>query len=77
MALGMPRPTKHTKTGVYYVNVRVPADLVAQVGRTHKKKTLGTKDPQVAKERFPEVLATIQAEWQVVLSRFGAAPLIA
>ncbi len=33
MALRMPSPTKHTKTGVYYLIVRSPSDLVRSGAR--------------------------------------------
>ncbi|OJH43844.1 hypothetical protein IE00_13130 [Paracoccus sp. SM22M-07] len=64
MALGMPRPTKHPKNGVYYLNVRVPSDLVAQLCKSHVKKTLRTKDPKVAKERFLVELEALRMQWQ-------------
>lgn len=74
MALRMPRPTKHPKTGVYYLNVRVPSDLVAQLGKSHVKKTLETKDPKVAKERFPVELEALRMQWQAARTGPQAIP---
>ena len=52
MALRMPSPTKHQKTHVYYLNVRVPADLVRAGRRPVVKESLRTKDPVTAKRLF-------------------------
>lgn len=49
MVLGMSRPTKHKKTGVYYLRKRVPLHLVEIVGASVVKRSLGTKDPAEAK----------------------------
>ncbi len=63
MALPMSRPTKHRRTGVYQFRMRVPADLVAQVGREEVTRSLSTKDPVQAKRRFAEVRAEFEALW--------------
>ena len=47
MALRMPSPTKHKKTGAYYLIVHVPADLVRSGMRDRVKESLGTKDSSV------------------------------
>ncbi len=54
MVLQMPRPFKHPKTGVYYFRVRIPVDLVQQMGKREFKVSLRTKDPTIAKQRFIE-----------------------
>ncbi len=54
MVLQMPRPFKHPKTGVYYFRVRIPADLVDQMGKREFKVSLGTKDPTTAKRLFSD-----------------------
>jgi hypothetical protein len=50
MALPMTRPTKH-KSGVYYLQKRVPVDLIERAGRSAVKISLRTKDPELAKQR--------------------------
>lgn len=59
----MPRPMRR-KTGVYWLRVRVPPDVQAQFGRKEAMRSLGTKDPEVAKVRLPAALGKLQAEWQ-------------
>jgi len=44
MVLRMARPWKHPNSGVFYLRVRVPIDLVSLVGRTLAKQSLRTKD---------------------------------
>lgn len=64
MALGMVRPQRHRKTGVYLFRQRVPADLVAVVGKQEVVRSLGTKDPAVARARFPAVAAEFEERWK-------------
>jgi hypothetical protein len=64
MAVGMARPVKHPKTGVYWLRKRVPADLVAAVGKPQIVKSLGTKDLAEAKRRHLQVLAELEARWE-------------
>lgn len=45
----MSRPHKHPRTGVYWLRERVPADLVATLGRGEVTRSLETKDPAEAK----------------------------
>jgi hypothetical protein len=63
MALAMTRPTKHPKTGIYWLRRRVPKDLVALVGRQEVTKTLHTRDPTEAKQRLVQALAELDAQW--------------
>jgi integrase len=46
----MAQPTKHPTTGIYQLRRKVPADLVAALGREYKR-SLGTRDPEEAKRR--------------------------
>ena len=62
--LPMPSPYKHPKTGVYWLRLRVPADLQAAVGKKEIKRSLKTKDPAAAKARFPAVYGQLQDEWR-------------
>lgn len=62
----MPTPTKHSKTGMYYLGVRVPADLVKVIGKRFHKRTLGTKDPAIAKGLFIERHAALLKHWDTL-----------
>lgn len=64
MAIPMATPWLHPTTGVYYLRKRVPLDLVAVVGRSLEKKSLGTKDQNEAKRRFAEELGQLEARWR-------------
>ncbi|WP_458437498.1 DUF6538 domain-containing protein [Methylorubrum extorquens] len=63
MVLPMPRPQLHPRTKVFWLRRRVPADLVAVVGRKEVTLSLGTKDPAEAKRRFADELAKLEARW--------------
>ena len=73
MTLIMPKPVKDPKSGIYYLRVRVPADLVNAAGRVEVSKSLRTRDPAVAKERFAFEYATLQRRWSAM--RAAPAPL--
>ncbi|MCJ2112244.1 site-specific integrase [Methylobacterium sp. E-025] len=73
MVLGMSRPWKHPKTGVYYLRKRVPADLRNVVGTEVVKITLGTKDPTVAKALHLKTLTDLESRWANL--RLGAQTL--
>ncbi|WP_304613520.1 DUF6538 domain-containing protein [Paracoccus sp. (in: a-proteobacteria)] len=68
MALRMPSPTKHPKTGIYYLTVRSPSDLVRAGARPVLKESLRTKDPAEAKRRFSLRYEELQREWQAMRS---------
>lgn len=76
MALRMPSPSKHPKTGVYYLTVRVPTDLVQSGARPVVKESLRTKDPAEAKRRFSLRYEELQRQWQATRSGPTAIPLI-
>jgi hypothetical protein len=59
----MPRPSKHPKTGVYYLRRRVPTDLVKLVGKAEEKVSLGTKDPAEAKARHFAEICKLEERW--------------
>ena len=63
MALRMPQPWKHPKTGIYHFRRAVPKDLWTVVGKREEKETLGTKDVTVAKRRFVEALVQCEERW--------------
>ena len=56
----MARPFKHPKTGVYWLRLRVPPDIKSSKGKNEVKRSLGTKDPDIAKARFPDALKAVQ-----------------
>ncbi|RIK85499.1 MAG: hypothetical protein DCC69_10130 [Hyphomicrobiales bacterium] len=63
MVLSMSRPTKHPKTGVYWLRKRVPNDLVDKLGRKEITKSLETRDPDEAKRKHSELLAELESQW--------------
>ena len=63
MVLSMSRPFKHPKTGIYYFRRVVPLDIRPVVGKWEDKRTLGTKDPTVARKLHAVVAATVEREW--------------
>ena len=69
----MPSPWKHPETGMYYIRVAIPADLVAVYGKNPFKRTLGTKELSKAKALFLESHADLLKKWDAV--RAGPQPL--
>ena len=63
MVLRMANPTKHPKTGIYYLRVRNSADLVPVIGKKFLNKSLRTKDPQEARVLFASELQKAQQYW--------------
>ena len=63
MALRMASPWKHPKTGMYWLRVRVPKDLVPLVGKALVQRSLATKDVKEAKQNFVKAMARLQREW--------------
>lgn len=63
MTLVMPKPIRDPKSGIYYLRVRVPADVVAHFGKREVSKSLRTRDPGIAKERFVTEYAALQKRW--------------
>ena len=73
MVLGMSRPWKHPKTGVYWFRKAVPEAMRGLVGKVELRRTLRTKNPREAALRFTEVAANVAAEWEAL--RRGPEPL--
>ncbi|MCK0149390.1 site-specific integrase [Marivita sp. S6314] len=71
----MPHPVKDPKSGIYYIRVRVPADLKASFGRTEVSKSLRTREPSEAKERFAVEYAAIQRRWTALRATPAPLPL--
>lgn len=62
----MPSPIKDPKSGIYYIRVRVPADLTSSFGRAEVSKSLRTRETALAKERFAAEYAAIQRRWRAL-----------
>jgi integrase len=56
-------PWKHPRSGKFWLRRRVPAHLVAYLGRREIKFSLGTSDPQLAKIRCQEENAKLERVW--------------
>lgn len=65
----MPIPWKHSKTGSYYLNRRVPADVVDAYGKPHILKSLGTKDYREAEKRICRMWLDYQLEFEKLRAR--------
>ena len=63
MVLAMSRPSRHPKTGIFWVRKRVPSDLVARVGRSVEYFSLRMHEPIEAKQRHAEAMARLEARW--------------
>lgn len=63
MVLAMSRPSRHPKTGIFWLRKRVPSDLVARVGRAIEYFSLQTREPVEAKQRHAEAVARLEARW--------------
>ena len=59
----MSRPQLRKDTRVYRFRRRVPADLVAIVGRREVVFSLRTSDPKEAKRLHSEELAKLESHW--------------
>jgi integrase len=71
----MPHPVKDIKSGIYYIRVRVPADLVGTFGRREVSKSLRTREPAEAKERFAVEYAAMQKRWAALRATPQSLPL--
>ena len=68
----MPSPWKHPKSGVYYYRRVVPGPLREALGRTEFRISLRTKDVRVAKQKYPQEAARVNA----LLAQAGNGPII-
>lgn len=68
MVLLMSRPQLHPRTKVFWLRKRVPADLVAALGRKEVTLSLQTKDPAEAKKRYAEELLKLEQRWAALRS---------
>lgn len=63
MALRMAQPWSHPKTGILWFRRVVPVDLRDAVGKREERRSLQTRDPEVARVRFAKVSAEIEQRW--------------
>lgn len=62
----MPKPWKHPTTGAYYLNQRIPSDLISSYsGKRHIQKSLGTKDRKEADKRLCEEWLKLQRQFEL------------
>lgn len=66
MVLRMANPWKHPKTGVYYIRVRVPKDLLVHVGSKLIKRSLHTKNRDEAKLLYSEAETALLQRWKTL-----------
>jgi integrase len=74
MILRMPGPWKHPDSGVWYLRRRVPNDLAAAIGRSTVKKSLATRDPATAREKFTKANAELEAQWAKLRNKLRCSP---
>ncbi|WMT91940.1 DUF6538 domain-containing protein [Pelagibacterium sp. H642] len=63
MVVRMATPFLHPKSGVWYFRKAVPEHLQPLLGRKEEKFSLHTKDLAVARRRFAQAAADVQARW--------------
>jgi hypothetical protein len=73
MILLMTRPSKHPKSGIYWLRKRVPDDLRNLIGKREEHFSLGTRDPSEAKRLHALKLAEVEERWANL--RVGQRPL--
>nr|WP_320143917.1 DUF6538 domain-containing protein [uncultured Cohaesibacter sp.] len=62
-SFSMTQPFKHPKTGIYDYRKVVPEPFVGISGKREEKRSLKSKDPQIAKQRHIEVSLEIERHW--------------
>ncbi len=66
MVLQMPRPRLNPRTKVYEYRRRVPDELREQLGKREEKKSLGTRDPNIARLRHALHHAKVEERWRML-----------
>jgi len=72
MPMPFARPWRHPKTGMYWFRRRVPKELRSLLGRCEERRTLGTKEPALARTRYLQAAVEIDERWGL-LRRSAAA----
>ena len=67
--MGWKAPYLCTKRGIFYINKRVPTDLISRYGRKVIRKSLGTRDRTFAIQLASDLHSQLEREW--LLLRFG------
>lgn len=75
MVLALARPWRHPKTGTYWFRRRVPKELRSLVGRSEERRSLRTKEPELARTRYLQAAVEIDERWGLL--RRSAAALAA
>lgn len=75
MTLTMPSPTKDKNSGIFYLRVCVRADLTRLIGKAEVTKSLRTREPAEAKERFAVEYAKLQKRWASLRAKPEPLPL--
>lgn len=75
MVLAIARPWRHPKTGTYWFRRRVPKELRSFIGRSEERKSLRTKEPDLARTRYLQAAVEVDERWGLL--RRSAAALAA
>jgi len=67
--MGWKAPYLCKKRGIFYINKRVPTDLISRYGRKVIRKSLGTRDRTFAIQLASDLHSQLEREW--LLLRFG------
>lgn len=69
MELKLPYLT--TENGIFKIRIRIPKELKPILGKTEFYKSLQTRDPETAKQRYHQVMADYQTEIRQARHRIG------
>ena len=65
-------PFVYRKRGVYYLQKRIPKELVGHYGRTFVRKSLHTKDRLEASKLASQLVRGLEREWNELLFTVSA-----
>ena len=66
MGLRMPTPYRHEKSGIFWVRIRVPADIARLGGAKEVKRSLRTRDPSEALSGFLREMTRLEKLWKAM-----------
>lgn len=64
-------PYLKTENGIFKIRIRIPKNLKPILGKTEFYKSLQTRDPETAKQRYHQVMVEYQTEIQQARHRIG------
>jgi integrase len=70
----MPTPFKNS-SGIFYVRLKLPKELWPTAGREYKR-SLGTRDPAIAKRKFPQALVAAQEAIALAKAQLAGAEVL-